>query len=200
MKKHRYTAEQIEFIRSIANGSTVKDIQGAFNAKFDTDVTFKSIKGVMYRNKIKNHMQGYNTRFKNGHKTWNKNKKGLQLGGEKGWFKKGNTNQRLPIGSERINDGRVYIKTANPDVWEEKHRWLWKEHFGEIPDGKIIAFKDGNKLNVTIDNLFITTPGARVAVVRRELPEHAPDLKLASHRLAELDIAIKKSTEKEMGK
>lgn len=193
-KFHRYTKEQIDYIQSIAPGKTREEIKNMVNKRFNLKVTLGSIRSVMHRNGIKNKMQGYNTRFEKGHEPWSKGKKGINLGGEAGWFKKGNLPpSHLPVGSESIKEGRVFIKTDEPNVWEEKHRWLWEKHYGEIPEGTVIAFKDGDKQNVTIDNLFSTTPGARTAVVRRRLPEHHPELKIASHRLAELDIAIKKT-------
>lgn len=190
-KLHRYTQEQKDYIRDICEGKTVEEIQCLFNQKFNTNVTIKSIKGIMYRNGYKNKMQGYNTRFKKGHTPFNKGMKGVAFGGKETRFEKGNTNQRLPIGSETIKEGRVFIKTANPDVWEEKHRWLWKEKYGEIPDGYVIRFKDGNKKNVTIENLFMTTQRAMTSVVRRKLEHEQPELNFTIHKLAELELAIK---------
>lgn len=193
MKKHRYTTEQIDYIRSVAPGRTREEITKMVNKKFNLKVTLGSIRSIMYRHKIKNHMQGYNTRFRKGQESWCKGMKGINLGGEAGWFKKGNIPpSHLPIGSESIKEGRVFIKTAEPNVWEEKHRWLWEKHYGKIPDNKVIAFKDGNKQNVTLDNLFMTDRYACTAVVRRKLPNHQPDLNVVSHRLAELDITVKR--------
>ncbi len=119
MKQHRYTAEQIDFIRKIAPGKSIDEIVVLFNQKFDTAVTFKSIKGIMYRNKIKTGMQGYKTRFTKGQTAWNKGTKGLQLGGEKGWFKKGVTPPTtLSTGTERVNENDfVIVKIAQPNEW-----------------------------------------------------------------------------------
>lgn len=191
--KHRYTKEQIEYIREISPGRERTEIRDMVNNKYGLSVTTKSIAGVMYRNNIKNRMQGYNTRFEKGQKAWNKGKPFSPEGSSKSWFKKGHTNTRAPIGSEHLKDNRVMIKVDHPDVWVEKHRWLWEQHYGKIPEGTAISFKDGNKENVTIENLFATTRRASTAVVRRNFPDHDPDLKVASHRLAELDIVIKKS-------
>lgn len=35
----------------------------------------------------------------------------------------------------------------------QKHRLIWEQHFGKIPEGMIIHHKDGNKMNNDIDNL-----------------------------------------------
>ncbi len=41
--------------------------------------------------------------------------------------------------------------------WQEYHRYLWEKHNGEIPEGKIIVFKDGNQMNCSLDNLEAIT-------------------------------------------
>lgn len=192
MKKHRYTEEQIQFIREIAEGKHVEEIQKVFNDKYKVDVTFKSIKGVMYRNGIKNKMQGVSTRFKKGQTSWCKGMKGLNLGGNKGWFKEGNTPpSHKPVGSETLKDGWVMIKVAEPNVWRKKHHHIWEQEHGEIPDGMVLRFKDGNKLNVTLDNLFMTPAKAMTSVVRRGLENDHPELQVTTHRVAELELAIK---------
>jgi len=188
-RKHRYTAEQIDYIKSIAVGLPVEDIQEAFNEKFNLQVTFKSIKGIMYRQDIKNRMQGYNTRFQEGHKPWNKNKKGLQLGGEASWFKKGDPHpQQKPVGSESIHEGILWIKVDQPNVWRKKHHYIWEQAYGSIPDNKVLRFKDGNKENCTLDNLFLTTREAMTSVVRSGREYNNPELNVTSHRIAELDM------------
>lgn len=196
MTYHRYTKEQIGYIREVAPGRLRNEIRDLVNERYNLSVTTKSIAGIMYRNDIKNSMQGYNTRFRKGHDTWNKGKPFNPPGSSRTQFKKGHTDTRAPIGTESLKEGRVFIKIEQPNVWVEKHRWLWEQHHGEIPEGVAIAFKDGKKENVTIENLFATTNGAASAVARRGLPNE-PEFKIASHRLAELDIAIKKVTANE---
>ena len=50
-------------------------------------------------------------------------------------FKKGNIpGNHKPVGYERITkDGYIEVKTAEPNVFELKHRLIWAEHNGEIP-------------------------------------------------------------------
>lgn len=38
-------------------------------------------------------------------------------------------------------------------VWQLLHRHIWQQVHGEIPDGYLVAFKDGNTENVNIENL-----------------------------------------------
>lgn len=72
-------------------------------------------------------------------------------------FKPGHpSNNRRPVGSERVNaDGYIEIKVAEPNKWKCKHRVVWEDHNGHIPRGFNIQFKDGNPLNVRLDNLYI---------------------------------------------
>ena len=73
-------------------------------------------------------------------------------------YKKGNipANHR-EVGEERITvDGYVEIKVRDRcgnKNWELKHRYIYEQHYGKIPDGYNIIFLDGNKLNLKISNL-----------------------------------------------
>jgi hypothetical protein len=51
-------------------------------------------------------------------------------------------------------------RCSNPDGTHRHivlHRVLWEEHNGPIPKGKILIFKDGNRANVAMWNLELTT-------------------------------------------
>lgn len=39
----------------------------------------------------------------------------------------------LPCGSERENKGYIFIKVAEPNVWIEKHRYIYESMYGNIP-------------------------------------------------------------------
>lgn len=72
-------------------------------------------------------------------------------------FKKGNmpANHR-DVGSERINkDGYIEVKVAEPNKWKAKHRVIWEEANGPVEKGYNVQFKDGNRLNVSLENLYL---------------------------------------------
>jgi len=74
-------------------------------------------------------------------------------------FKKGNmpANHR-DVGSERINkDGYIEVKVAEPNKWKAKHRVIWEEANGPVEKGYNVQFKDGNRLNVSLENLYLIT-------------------------------------------
>lgn len=62
----------------------------------------------------------------------------------------------VPIGYERIDkDGYVYIKVEGYRKLILKHRYIWELHNGPVPEGCNIQFKDGDKHNCSIDNLYM---------------------------------------------
>lgn len=61
-----------------------------------------------------------------------------------------------PVGYERISrDGYVEVKVAEPNKFRLKHRVVWEEHFGPIPAGYNIQFRDKNRQNLDLDNLYL---------------------------------------------
>lgn len=75
-------------------------------------------------------------------------------------FKKGNKPKHTcAIGTERVNY-RGYIEVKVEDSasgWRFKHRYVWEQHYGAIPVGYNVVFKDGNKLNCDINNLHLVS-------------------------------------------
>lgn len=101
------------------------------------------------------------SRFKPGHTSANKGKKmsAKQYEACKAtMFKPGDRPEnRVPIGHETIrSDGYTYVKVAEKK-WVFKHRLIWESHHGPLPAGYIIAFRDGNPNNFSIDNLEAIT-------------------------------------------
>jgi hypothetical protein len=110
---------------------------------------------------------GAANRFKPGHAPHNKGKKGWAAGGRAAQtqFQKGQINGRAaelykPIGSERINeDGYRERKVSDTgrthERWKGVHVLLWETHYGPIPSGYAVCFIDGNKQNITRENLVL---------------------------------------------
>ncbi|CAB3730159.1 hypothetical protein LMG22037_05510 [Paraburkholderia phenoliruptrix] len=71
-------------------------------------------------------------------------------------FKPGQSINKSPVGTIRtLQDGYVEIKTAEPKTWELLHRKVWRDAGNEIPDGYALRFRDGNKQNCALENLFL---------------------------------------------
>lgn len=153
------TPEQDEWIKANAHGKTGAEIQRMIAEKFGLELTLDQIKSYKSRKKINTGLTGY---FPKGNIPANKGKK---LSPETyalckaTMFKKGNIPQSWrPVGSERIaKDGYIEIKVAEPNKWKPKQRVVWEQHHGEIPKGMKVIFADGNKLNISIDNLRLVS-------------------------------------------
>lgn len=109
---------------------------------------------------------GAKYRFPKGHIPENKGKKQTEFMSpeaiertKKTGFKKGHIpKNHQPVGTERFGkDNYILIKIKEPSVWDLKHRVLWQKHYGEIPEGSVIVFKDGNINNISIENLEMLT-------------------------------------------
>jgi hypothetical protein len=120
------------------------------------------------------------TQFKTGHKPWNlgiKGSTGLHENCKKGQFKKGQaTHNTKPLGYERINkDGylerRVGDYGKRRSNYEMVHVIVWREHFGDIPEGSIVVFKNGIKTDFDIENLELIT---RAELMRRNTFHRLP--------------------------
>ncbi len=101
--------------------------------------------------------------FEKGQKPWNKGIPFNPSGSEKGRFKPGQKPHTWqPVGSERVTkEGYLQRKMTDtgypPHDWVEVQRIVWEEHFGPIPDGHVVLFKDGDKRNFDPANLELIT-------------------------------------------
>lgn len=77
----------------------------------------------------------------------------------------------LPEGTERVRGDYVYVKRG--EQWEQKGRLKWTRYRGEIPDGHVIVFLDGDPTNCRISNLDCV-PRATVTTMNRHF-SHVQD-------------------------
>lgn len=85
-------------------------------------------------------------------------------------FKKGESRNRMPLFSERVVDGYLYVKVAEvPNVvhtvnWKPVHILSWERANGRpMPAGHCLWFRDGDKLNVELSNLELITRAENLA-------------------------------------
>ncbi|WP_321371234.1 HNH endonuclease [uncultured Desulfuromusa sp.] len=63
---------------------------------------------------------------------------------------------------------------------------FWEQHHGPVPEGMVISFIDGNKLNCVVKNLELLTMKQN-AILNRLGIRYVPDeMRTASRALAEL--------------
>ncbi len=106
------------------------------------------------------HPRSIATRFGKGHVPANKGKRmpeDVYAKVAPTMFRKGNVpRNHRPVGSERVNaDGYVEVKVAEPNKWRMKHRVVWEEANGPIPEGYNIQFRNRNRQDVRIENLYL---------------------------------------------
>lgn len=152
--KHRWTKEEKEYLSEITPGRHYKEILEMMNDKFEYQFTFRQVKSAIIRFNLKT---GFNGRFEKGHVPANKGTKGI-MKPNKTSFKKGNVNwNKKPIGSERVSvDGYTEIKVADPDKWRLKHRVMYEKYHNVVLNPKqLVIFADGDKSNITKENLLL---------------------------------------------
>lgn len=89
-------------------------------------------------------------------------------------------------GYERVSkDGYTEVRVAEK-IFKLKHRIIWEQTYGPIPDGMIIIFKDKNKQNFDIANLEMITKQESIA--RNRMTNYPPKLR----NLIKLNNKLKK--------
>ena len=190
---HRFTKEELEYLREISymRYRTSKEIRDMMEEKFRFEYTLSQIKSKLKREKIKT---GINTRFAKGHTPYNKGKKiSVNPKSVKTQFKKGNTpHNTMPIGTEvKDEDGYTKVKIADPNIWEFKHRLIYKKYKGDIPEGSNVIFKDKNKENFNIDNLMLVTREKMLYMNKNKLIDKNPEITEVGATLADIVLKVK---------
>jgi hypothetical protein len=173
-----YSYEVEEYIKSHVEGMGPADMTEEVNRLFGTSYTKRQMKGYYSRKKLNSGVSGH---FPKGNVPFNKGKKLPQELYEKAkptMFKKGSIPQNtVPVGTEIVtSDGYIKVKIAEPNKWELKHRLVWQQYKGKIPEGMIICFKDGNPNNTDIGNLAMLNRGEHLEMTRRGYRSENPKI------------------------
>ena len=205
-KSLTFSPEQVQWLRNNAALSR-KDTYAQFIAAFPgVNITLDQIVGFKNRHGIKTGRTGC---FEKGHRSWNKGKKmPLNANSARTQFRKGQVPpNRVPLWTERVGkDGYIEMKvplknpyTGSPTRFMHKHRYLWEQANGPLPDGMALKCLDGDRTN--------TVPSNWEAVPRALLPrlsgrwtrsyDNAPDeIKPTLMAAAKLKHAINEASNK----
>lgn len=141
-KSEHYTKEQTEWlIDNYERFNTYKELTEEFDKVFQRDKTIENI-----RDKCCKRLKLY----------------GME---NSTVFRKGNIKEQCPIGTVRkCKNGTTYIKVKDSlysyakgysePWWLPIQKKIWQDHFGEVPNGKMVIFLDGNRENLDIENLY----------------------------------------------
>lgn len=200
MVNRKYTEDEHTFLREYIPGHTVREITAEFNRRFENPITEGRIKGYMARKKIKN---GFTGRFEKGHPSHNKGKHPPSVGRmAETQYKKGHLpHNTKPIGYERITaegyiEVKVRMRKSKPrsnDNFEFKHRIVWRQTHGEIPEGHCLVFLDGNKQNCELENLALVTREELSKLNKSKLRGNDPEVTKTCIAIARAGVAIDKA-------
>lgn len=138
------------------------------------------------------------TQFKKGDISYNKGKKWDEFMSKEGQskskkttFKKGNIPpNNKEVGYERMTkDGYIEVKVSEPNVFKLKHRLNWEERNGPIPKGCNIQFKDRNRLNCEIENLYMISRKEQIS--QNTIMRYSNELRTAIKRVSKIRKLIK---------
>ena len=181
---HRYTHEMDAFIRERFHSMEYKEIAMEFSLAFDVVVTGTAIRRRCCKLGITGNKENSSRKCKAMH---DKNS--------------------VPIGSERIIDGIVWVKVydvksvGNKKIsggytsggnWRKKAYINYEKAFGEIPDGKRLIYLDGDSTNCDPENLYFADVGVQMHVARHGYQDNGEkDLTLAAAKYYELVKALR---------
>jgi hypothetical protein len=155
----RYSADEIAWLRDNRT-LPIKDYHAAFFAAFGReDVTEAKLHSLRKRLRLKTGRSGH---FEKGASPWSKGKKlPFNANSAATQFKKGQVPHTYRgAGHESVGDDgyvHIVIDAANPwtgaSTWRvHKHRYLWEQKNGPVPDGMVLKCLDSDKLNTDPSN------------------------------------------------
>jgi len=168
-KPRRWTDEEEQFVRDNIKDMTHDQLADALGRSVG------SVKGFTARKKIKRPGGG---KFQKGHTPYNKGMRQQDYMSREAIestkatrFKEGhkphNTKWDGAITIRHRNDNsdrrpQVFIRLSEGN-WELYRRYQYEKHVGPIPEGKIVAHKDGNTMNCYPENLELITRAENMA-------------------------------------
>lgn len=98
------------------------------------------------------------------------------------------------VGAVSNSDGYLKVKVAEPNKWRLKHHLVWESVNGKIPKGYCLRFNDGNKKNLSLDNLLLVDYRENYYLNRNSYKEAPKQLKPVVLAVSKLEAKIKEAT------
>lgn len=205
MTKYDYSEEKVQFLKNNVKGILLKELTRRFNERFNCNLTENAIQNMKRQLNLTSDLD---TKLKKGHIPHNKGKKWADFMSEQGkvnssktFFKKGHIpyNYRS-IGEERVDtDGYILVKIQDGHLyknWKLKHRVIWEEKNGPVPNGYHLIFADGNKQNFDLDNLVLVSNSELLLLNRNKLYKNNKELTKTAVNIVRLIDKANKRKEK----
>lgn len=169
-----YTDEMNAFIIEHGAELSTRELQQELNEKFGCNRSFGSVK----RKTQKFGIQKSRDAISRGHK-----------------------HSKYPIGSSRIINGYEYIKVTTSGAgfynqWDRKCRIVWRQHYGDIPEGHQIVFLNGDTLDCNIENLACISTKVCAKMSNghgKAFWSENPEVTKTGLLVCELDLALKEN-------
>jgi hypothetical protein len=189
---HRFSKEQVSFIKENVKGRTNRELTDMFNAQFELNLKQSQIENFKKDRRLRSGLNLADFNFKPGQQV----SKGTQ-------FKKGDIPANYkPIGSERIDrDGYTLVKVSDHKDWHKrwrhKHKVVWEKANGPIPKGCCVLFGDGNRLNYDLNNLIIVTRAQLAILNKHKLVQTDAELTRTGVLVADLYLKMNQKKDKQ---
>lgn len=194
-REHRYTPEQYEWIRNNIAGRMYAETAERFNERFGASVTANAIKNLCVRFGWSNGMKGRceanrRNQFRLGNKPWNTGTKGA-TGANGGSFRPGHQLHTKPLGAMVMrDDGRLYVKTAQPNVWRLAAHVESERVNGPLPPNAVVLCANGDESDLSPDNLLAMSRAEYTCLYKNGLRQPDADLTRAGLMLARLRLKV----------
>lgn len=198
----RYSTELLGAVRELIADHSLQETATILSKRFNREVTFYMLKGIMARHGIKTGRTGL---FEAGH-SLGKGRVMSDSTREKlrgTFFKKGRkAENEVPVGTEVFRAGYMLVKVKDgPDLgqwdrWAFKHRLVWEEAHGPIPKGGHVIFLDGDHRNCELSNLALVNNAEQGYLTMRGLRSSNAEITRVGVTVARLGCAIKNKGKK----
>ncbi len=191
-----YTPEQIAFLKKTYARKSAKETADKFNAHFGLNVNPAALRTWMNRHGILSKDDG---KFSPGAAPWNAGTKGL-TGANEMSYKPGTLPPKTrPVGFESVkSDGSILVKVSADwnekrqrfGIWQPKHKIVWEQHHGQVPDDKIIQFLNGDRSDCRIENLTLITHSVLKSLCHIKFWEQPDEVKPVLLTMTKLKMQI----------
>ena len=189
-----FPEEIYQFILANHKGTGHQAMANKIKEQFGVEYTKQQIKSFYANHDLNSGLTGH---FEKGKPSHNK---GVSMSPEiyekvkATMFKPGNRpHNAVPVGTIVLATiGYYKEKVAEPDIWEYCHIKAWKEVYGDIPEGMLVSFKDGNRENWNIENLILLSKAENGCLNASHMRSEFPEITEAAANVAKLKMKARK--------
>lgn len=190
-----YTTKQLEWVK-LNSKLPRREMCEAFNKLFNRNINIANLSSLCQRNKW---LTGRNGQYIKGNI---RHPDSGAKGPNKASFKKGQVPKNLkPVGYERVNVyGYTEIKVAEGiHQFRPKHHVIWEKHYGKIPDGMIVRFKDNDRKNFDPNNFDLVSKHENLLLNKVDYAHEIEQLKPTIREIVRLEHKVHELTKNTIG-